>query len=101
MEPRELETLLTKVGGKFKLVTLYQKRMRELQRGLPKLVLSDTNNLWDVVSKEINDSKVDLIMGAEAEQMRKDLAARESEELAEAQKAEQPKLPNKTPEAAK
>jgi len=101
MEPRELETLLTKVGGKFKLVTLYQKRMRELQRGLPKLVLTDTNNLWDVVSKEINESKVDLIMGEEAAQMRKDLAARESEELAESQKAEQPKLPNKTPEAMK
>jgi len=101
MEPRELETLLNKVGGKFKLVTLYQKRMRELQRGLPKLVLSDTNNLWDVVSKEINDSKVDLIMGEEAEQMRKELAARESEELAEAEKAEQSKLPSKASEVAK
>ena len=32
MEPKELETLLAKVGGKYKLVTLYQKRMRELQR---------------------------------------------------------------------
>ena len=101
MEPRELETLLTKVGGKFKLVTLYQKRMRELQRGLPKLVLCDTNDLWDVVSKEINDSKVDLIMGEEAAQMRKDLAARESEDLAEAEKSSQAKLPGKAADEKK
>jgi DNA-directed RNA polymerase subunit K/omega len=101
MEPRELESLLGKVGGKFKLVTLYQKRMRELQRGLPKLVLTETNNLWDVVSKEIWESKVDLIMGEEAAQMRKDLAARESEELAEAEKADHAKLPEKTPGATK
>ncbi|MGD0089424.1 MAG: DNA-directed RNA polymerase subunit omega [Planctomycetota bacterium] len=101
MEPRELETLLAKVGGKFKLVTLYQKRMRELQRGLPKLVLADTNNLWDIVSKEIFESKVDLIMGDEALQMRKDLAARESEELAEAEKADRPRLPEKADKADK
>ena len=101
MEPRELESLLGKVGGKFKLVTLYQKRMRELQRGLPKLVLAEASNLWDIVSKEIWESKVDLIMGEEAAQMRKDLAAREAEEMTEAEKAEQPKLPGKAAEATK
>jgi DNA-directed RNA polymerase subunit K/omega len=73
--------LLNKVGGKFKLVTLFQKRMRELQRGLPKLVTVETNSVWDVVSQEIMDSKVDLMMGAEAEQMRKELAAREADEV--------------------
>ena len=94
MEARELELLLAKVGGKYRLVTLYQKRMRELQRGLPRLVLLDSTNNWDVVSKEIMDSKVDLIMGEEAEVMRKELAAREAEEAGEgAAKGEQPKLP--------
>lgn len=85
MEAHELEKLLAKVGGKYKLVTLFQKRMRELQRGLPRLVESESTNLWDIVSKEIFDNKVDLIMGVEAEQMRKELAQRESEELAEAE----------------
>lgn len=85
MEAHELEKLLAKVGGKYKLVTLFQKRMRELQRGLPRLVEHESTNLWDVVSKEVFDNKVDLVMGAEAEQMRKEIAQRETEELAEAE----------------
>jgi DNA-directed RNA polymerase subunit K/omega len=80
MEARELEQLLAKVGGKYKLVTLYQKRMRELQRGLPRLAEVDSVNLWDIVSTEIFSSKVDLVMGEEAEQMRKELALREAAE---------------------
>ena len=88
MEPRELENLLGKVGGKYKLVTLYQKRMRELQRGLPRLVEIDTTNMWQVVSAEIMQSKVDLIMGDEADQMRKEIALREAEESADSEKKE-------------
>ncbi|HLX60346.1 MAG TPA: DNA-directed RNA polymerase subunit omega [Planctomycetota bacterium] len=91
MEPRQLEELLNKVGGKYKLVTLFQKRMRELQRGMPRLVNIDSTNLWDVVSKEIMESKVDLIMGEEADQMRKELALRESEEAEKADKADKNK----------
>jgi DNA-directed RNA polymerase subunit K/omega len=86
MEPRELESLLNKVGGKYKLVTLFQKRMRELQRGLPRLVDNDSGNMWDIVSTEIMSAKVDLVMGEEAEQMRKELALREAEESADAEK---------------
>jgi len=86
MEARELESLLAKVGGKYKLVTLYQKRMRELQRGLPRLVEVQDGTNFDVVTKEIMDSKIDLIMGEEAERMRKDLAQREAEETADADK---------------
>ena len=88
MEPKELEGLLNKVGGKFKLVTLYQKRMRELQRGMPKLTIVDSQNLWDITTKEIMDSKVDLKMGEEADAMRKELALRETEEAEKADKAE-------------
>ena len=88
MEPKELEGLLNKVGGKYKLVTLYQKRMRELQRGMPRLTITDSQSLWDIVSKEIMESKVDLIMGEEADVMRKELALREAEESDKADKAE-------------
>jgi len=80
MEAKELQDLLKKVGGKYKLVTLYQKRMRELQRGLPRLAEVESGNMWEIVSKEILTSKVDLIMGEEAEQMRKELALREAAE---------------------
>jgi DNA-directed RNA polymerase subunit K/omega len=100
MEAKELEQLLAKVGGKYKLVTLYQKRMRELQRGMPRLVEGMTEgSMWDVVSKEIMTSKVDLLMGEEAETMRKELALREAEELADAEsknkreRMEAPKAP--------
>lgn len=86
MEPKELESLLNKVGGKYKLVTLYQKRMRELQRGLPRLVPSETGNPWDIVSREIMTSKVDLVMGEEADSMRRELALREAEDNADAER---------------
>jgi DNA-directed RNA polymerase subunit K/omega len=104
MEPRELETLLTEVGGKFKLVTLFQKRMRELQRGLPRLVLDENATVWDTVTAEIMEGKVDLIMGEEADQMRKELAAREAEEApalpaGEKAKAEKPKVEKPAEEA--
>jgi DNA-directed RNA polymerase subunit K/omega len=85
MEAKELEQLLAKVGGKYKLVTLYQKRMRELQRGMPRLIEGNEGSMWDVVSREIMTSKVDLLMGEEAETMRKELALREAEELADAE----------------
>ncbi|HYF48922.1 MAG TPA: DNA-directed RNA polymerase subunit omega [Planctomycetota bacterium] len=98
MEAKELQDLLKKVGGKYKLVTLYQKRMRELQRGLPRLTDVESGNMWEIVSKEIMTSKVDLIMGEEAEHMRKELALREAAEeenekrlKGEGAKAEAPK----------
>jgi DNA-directed RNA polymerase subunit omega len=86
MEAHELEALLDKVGGKYKLVTLFQKRMRELQRGLPRLVTVESGNVWEVVGKEILESKVDLIIGEEADQIRREQASREAEETADAEK---------------
>lgn len=88
MEPKQLEDLLNKVGGKYKLVTLYQRRMRELQRNAPRLVAIDSTNIWDICTQEIMDSKVDLIMGEEADEMRKELLLREAEENEKAEKSE-------------
>jgi DNA-directed RNA polymerase subunit omega len=92
MEPQQLESLLNKVGGKFKLVSLVQKRMRELQRGLLRLVVTTDNNVLDIVSAEIMESKVDLIMGEEAELMRKELALRDAEEEGAADAAKSEKI---------
>jgi len=90
MEPQVLEGLLKRVGGKFKLVSLYQKRMRELVRGLPPLAQTDTNDIWDVAAKEIVDGKVELIVGEEAEKLRKEAAAREAEEAAMQEASKKP-----------
>ena len=105
MEPKELESLLHKVGGKFKLVTLFQKRMRERQRNMPMLVaMPENSSIWDVVTAEIMESKVDLIMGDEAELMRKEIVAREAEEAAaeesKGKKLEAPKAAAKAAAAA-
>ena len=94
MEPKLLDQLLTKVGGKFKLVTLYQRRMRELVRGLPPLVEAEGADHWDTVAAEILEGKVDLIIGEDAERIRKDAAAREAEDVAA---AEAKKIPAAAP----
>ena len=82
MQPHMLDKLLAKVGGKYKLVSLYQKRIRELVRGLPPLVETDGLDNWQIVSREILEGKVELITGEEGDRMRREQAARESEELA-------------------
>ncbi|MFH0938495.1 MAG: DNA-directed RNA polymerase subunit omega [Planctomycetota bacterium] len=98
MEVSELEALLTKVGSKYKLVTMFQKRMRELLRGLPRLVEVPSGNVWHIVNSEIMQSKVDLIMGEEAEQMRKDVVARETEESNVEKKSDKTHLQKPTEE---
>ena len=82
MDPKTMDSLLARVGGKFKLVTLYQKRARELMRGMPPLVETEGLNSLEIVAKEILEGKVELITGEEAEKMRRELAVRESEEIA-------------------
>ena len=95
LDPIMQDRLLAKVGGKFKLAVLVQKRMRELVRGLPPLVLNDDpSDLWAIVSKEIMEDKVDLITGEAAEKIRREMAVREAEALeAKETKDHKPKEP--------
>ncbi len=66
------EQLLIKVGGRFKLTTLIQKRLDELRRGAVKLVETDSTDLLEVVAQEIAEGKISLELeakeSAEAEQ---------------------------------
>jgi len=73
--------------------------MRELQRGLPRLVEIDSTDLWRIVGSEIMQSKVDLIMGDEAEQMRKEIALREAEDSDADKKGDKASLPKPAEEA--
>lgn len=84
------ETLLKVVGTKYRMVTLFQKRLRELVRGLPALVETNSTDPWVICQEEIAQGKISLIMGEEAEKLRKELAAKEADELA-ARKAERAK----------
>jgi len=90
MEPQVLEDMLKRVGGKFKLVSLYQKRMRELVRGLPPLAKDENNDIWEIAALEITGGKVELILGEEAEKLRKEAATREAEEVAMQEASKKP-----------
>jgi DNA-directed RNA polymerase subunit omega len=56
------DALLLKVGGKFALTSLFQKRMVELNRGAPPMVKLDPNErgLRGIVCREILEDKIAL-----------------------------------------
>jgi len=54
------EEIVNKVGGRFKLSTLIQKRMVALNSGARALVELDTNNKMEIVIREIMEDKIYL-----------------------------------------
>jgi DNA-directed RNA polymerase subunit omega len=54
------EAIINKVGGRFKLSTLIQKRMVALNAGARPLVDMDTDNKMEIVVKEILQDKIYL-----------------------------------------
>lgn len=60
MDLKKLSEAEKKVGGKFKLSTLMQKRLVELMRGSPKLVNSGITNPHEIVVEEILQGKIEL-----------------------------------------
>lgn len=54
------ERIVNKVGGRFKLSALIQKRMVALNRGARPLVELDTKNLMEIVVAEIMHDKIFL-----------------------------------------
>ena len=54
------ETIVNKVGGRFKLSALIQKRMVALNRGARPLVELQTKNMLEVVVAEILEDKIFL-----------------------------------------
>ena len=71
MEENDIDVLSDMVGGRFNLVVLYSKRLRELQRGAPPLVEAvDDMTHKGIVVQEIKQKKVWLVQGEEAEALR-------------------------------
>jgi DNA-directed RNA polymerase subunit omega len=54
------DDIVRKVGGRFRLSSLIQKRMVQLNRGAPQLVDIQTKNLIEIVVAEIMQDKIFL-----------------------------------------
>jgi DNA-directed RNA polymerase subunit omega len=60
LEELKEEAIVNKVGGRFKLSTLIQKRLVQLNRGGRRLVDIDTKDNMEVVIQEILQDKISL-----------------------------------------
>jgi DNA-directed RNA polymerase subunit omega len=61
MDLERIEKAVDKIGGRFKLTVLMQKRLVELRRGAPPLVPAEENDDdYDVVLEEILQGKLNF-----------------------------------------
>jgi DNA-directed RNA polymerase subunit omega len=60
LEEFKEEEIVNKVGGRFKLSSLIQKRLVALNRGARPLVEMPTNNMMEIVVQEIMQNKIYL-----------------------------------------
>ena len=58
---RVIDELESRVGGRFMLTALLQKRIRELVAGAPRLVEIRSENPIDIAIEEIRAGKIDLV----------------------------------------
>ena len=81
------EELVKMVGGKFRLTSLIQKRIVELNRGSPSLVEFEDNEeptLRDIVIKEILEGKIELVVREELDHALQEAVSIEKPEAADA-----------------
>lgn len=81
------EELVKMVGGKFRLTSLIQKRIVELNRGSPSLVEFEDNEeptLRDIVIKEILEGKIKLAVREELDHALQEAVSIEKPEAADA-----------------
>jgi len=69
LEELKEEEIVNKVGGRFKLSTLIQKRLVQLNQGSRALVNVDTHDKMSIVLQEIVQDKIMLNMNHEIEQV--------------------------------
>ncbi len=60
IEDLKEEQIVNKVGGRFKLSTIIQKRMVALNRGARPLIETQSKNLMEIVVREILEDKIYL-----------------------------------------
>lgn len=69
LEELKEEEIVNKVGGRFKLSTLIQKRLVQLNQGSRALVNVDTHDKMSIVLQEIVQDKIMLNMDNEVERI--------------------------------
>lgn len=69
LEELKEEEIVNKVGGRFKLSTLIQKRLVQLNQGSRALVNVDTHDKMSIVLQEIMQNKIVLNMDNEVDRM--------------------------------
>ncbi|HJZ90053.1 MAG TPA: DNA-directed RNA polymerase subunit omega [Gemmataceae bacterium] len=72
------EEIVNKVGGRFKLSTLVQKRMVALNTGAKPLVETRTNDRMQIVLQEILEDKIYLDTSGEVREREQQLPAPEA-----------------------
>ncbi len=68
MDVERLERLSDRVGGRFRLTSLLQKRLAELVRGSPPLVDLPSNNFLEIALQEIEEGRIELLDVPEEEE---------------------------------
>ena len=68
MDVDRLERLTQKVGGRFRLTALLQKRLSELVKGSPALVDMPSHNYFEIAMREIEEGRVELLRAWTAEE---------------------------------
>jgi DNA-directed RNA polymerase subunit K/omega len=69
-ENLDVELLSGKTGGRTKSTALLQKRIRELERGWPPLVVAERMDIIQTAIREFREDKIWLVSGEEAEALR-------------------------------
>ncbi len=81
LEELKEEEIVNKVGGRFKLSTLIQKRLVQLNQGSRALVNVDTHDKMSIVLKEIMEDKITLSLDNEVQTLDEQIAAFEGPDL--------------------
>ena len=81
LEELKEEEIVNKVGGRFKLSTLIQKRLIQLNQGSRALVNVDTHDKISIVLKEIMEDKITLNINNEVQTLDEQIAAFEGPDL--------------------
>lgn len=68
MDVERLERLSDRIGGRFRLTSLLQKRLAELVRGSPPLVDLPSNNFLEIALQEIEEGRIELLDVSEEEE---------------------------------
>ena len=78
LDPLKDESIVNRVGGRFKLSTLMQKRLVQLNKGARPLIVTDSKDNATIVLEEIRQEKISLDTSNEVKLITGDIGTGES-----------------------